>query len=1077
MAKGFKIILGTTDSSNVVVSDTVSVRADVPHFTPPQVGFSFPPHISPKIGATLGPYWPVGEYWAFAYCKSTPTPSVDGTGRFLVQYYYNSGTWPNNPSRKFHQTFGDTATTINATLGPNTTDELLINSGGGDPIVGFASANDVSGLRHALIITNADLSSSTQGGTRAGFRNPGTDDLIAAYKYTSAQNKLFTIERLEHASGNPSWVAGSQIVEHPYHYVPLYENNGAVNHTVQPRILMIEEGVQFPLTGLVSVSGTQVSGLYTQFLAEVASGTQMAIRINGSGTWYLVSGVTSSSGLGIFDYGLNPQIVNGTAEAVPYAIGSGLITVQPGLVGCADWDIAISPDFHDGDSTPNPSSVSLTAGPIAIAVGGAPSGTLSYRWEVQRLGGPITTITNSGNAILVNFSGSMPGTTPGTPVDVRVYASGTGQTTCVHSDSLGYIGLKKSISAGTFYAEGNFFGTQLAPQIVDSWRRLGINTDPLFFKHRLYSYKPHEAKLNGDWVRANSYLSLQKGSIDLWPASGTFVVHFRHTNSLGSHSHLIYGTYTGKQTGQVDDRLTGVVTVGQLHILKDGTCAPRDISVYPVVPSNPLTPEFTFAYVPQIGTWPFTFVKSKPTSRYVYLENGLSFNQHNFNTSSGQPKWDLWFFKPGYPIHSTHQVPGQNYSGGTEVTADLPTWVDAGTIVAMAPWDSDKTGNQEVVIAANNWNRGNMGFMYIDSLTTNGTFVSQPVATTSSNRIYVADATSRPATATMAGYPRYTWIPPRGRLVVPNYDRTKTMIFSYTNWVEFNNGHNNGTQGIYFDNCWLLGINGSATSGNLMANQFICVYKEGKFDPSPTSVTAIGQTPEAQVIAPGIGVWILGFNSTIVDQIFASEVEGSAIGSYATPLTPPNWESFLVNFPTNGIIGPDPIYRAQIGATTTPPPAGGGGGGGGGTNISCLVGWTMVTIKHADGFEKEVPISEVRIGDQIKTMDRNTCLHGWATVTGAESHKVNEVFEVATPKKSIMVTGSHPIATFSEATKELWTKVYDLETGAWVITEDALEMVVAKIRLEGQYTVYDLTVPGPNAFVANGILVHNMKKL
>jgi hypothetical protein len=252
-------------------------------------------------------------------------------------------------------------------------------------------------------------------------------------------------------------------------------------------------------------------------------------------------------------------------------------------------------------------------------------------------------------------------------------------------------------------------------------------------------------------------------------------------------------------------------------------------------------------------------------------------------------------------------------------------------------------------------------------------------------------------------------------------------------------------------------------------------------EPTPNIHHVAGTTtqPIYSVQEPGQVKHLLGFNIMVVDVILANRFATSTLtGSEGVPVYPPLWEKQgIVNFPANGLVFDTPIYRDFGSSLSTTGGTTGGNTGGNNNRDECLVGWTMVTIKHADGFEKEVPISEVRIGDQIKTMDRNTCLHGWATVTGAESHKVNEVFEVATPKKSIMVTGSHPIATFSEATKELWTKVYDLETGAWVITEDALEMVVAKIRLEGQYTVYDLTVPGPNAFVANGILVHNMKKL
>ena len=1078
MAKGFKLILGTTDSTNVRVSDEVQVRADAPHFDPPQVGFAFPPHISPKQGEATGPYWSVSEYWAFAYCQVTPTPTVDGTGRFLVQYYYNSGNWPNDPARKFEQTFDGTATTINGTLHSYTLDELAVNAGGGDATLGFASQYDVSGLRHALIVTNADLSASSQAGARAGFRNPGTDDLIAAYRHVVAQNKLQTLTRLEHATGSPDWTAGAQIIAHPYHYVPLYMNNGAVDETVLPRVLVIEEGTQFPLTGLFNVSGTQVSGLYTRFLAEIASGSQtansgnqMAIRFTGTSTWYMVSGVTSNSGLVLFDYGLNPQVISGTAEAVPFAIGSGVVTVGPGLEGCANWDIAISPDIHDGDSTPNLNNVALTAGPVALVPGAAPSGTLSYRWEVQRLGGPITTITNSGNSILVNFSGSISPSGTGTPVDVRVFASGTGQPTCVHSDSTGYIGLKKAISAGTFYAEGNpnviyQSSTSLIVESKDTWRRVGTNYDPLFFHHQIYAYSPHRASLNGAWATYGNYMSVVKGQIDSWPTTGTFVVAYKQYTST---YRLIYGTYTGKQTGTTDDRLTGVAIVGSLLLDSNYGCSPTP-GTSPGVTSVPKTYNSvdTVVYVPSIGTWPFTFVKSKTSSTSVIYENAMGFNQHSLGTNNGRTKIDVWFLKAGQAPEARTQVYGQGPAGQQAFTTPLPSWVDAGTLVVMAPWDSNLTGSQETLVSNSYWNRGNMGFMYVDSLAPAGQYVSQPVDTLNTNRIYVADVTSRLATGSMGSFPRYTWLPAKGRIVVPNYDRSKTMIFSYTNWVEFNNGHNNGTQGIYFDNCRLLGLNGSATSGNLMPFQFVAVYKEGKFESSPTISTKSGQTPETTVYGPGIGEGLLGYNSTLVDVVNATLTSGySPTGTQGTPLSTPNWEGFLTNFPTNGIVGPDPIYRRPVPAGTAPPTTGGGGGGG------CLASWTIVTIKHADGFAKEVPISEVAKGDMIASMDRTSYAMKWCEVLATRALEAEEAFEIITDHGfSILVTGQHPIATCNE---KQWTTAEELEVGTWIETENGPDIVTKKEKVITSLTVYDLQVDDLHTFVAGGVLVHNKR--
>ena len=1070
MAKGFNLILGTTDSENVLTTETVQVRAGSPHFDPPQVGFTFPPQIAPKIGEVTGPQWPVGEYWAFAFCRVVPTPSDDGTGRFFVQYYYNSGNWPNDPSRLFEQTFDGTATTLDGNLYSYTLDSIAINAGGGDATYGFANQNDVSGLRHGLVITNADLSyvyegrtgdrAFRTGGDRAGFRNPGTDELIAAYKYSSGQQKLFTLERLERASGLPTWGSGSQIIAHPYHYVPLYQNDGAVNYAVLPRVLVIEEGAQFPLTGLFHVSGTTVTGQYTRFLQEVASGSQMAVRFVGDETWFLVSGVLSSSGLVLFDYGLNPQVVSGSAEAAPYALGSGVVTVLPGLVGCANWDIAFTPDVRDGDGFPNLSGVVFTAAPIEIVAGGAPSGALSYVWQVQPLGGAITTISNSGNQISVNFSNSAT-----VPIDVRVFVSGAGQPTCVHSDSTGYITLKKSVTAGTFYCDSRVSLLNLTTkeaETVDYWKRYGNNTDTIaYFHHQIYAFEPYQAFLNETWTTTNTYISIKKGQIDSWPSNGTFCIAYQQSSTAVRH---IYGIFSGKQTNTTDDRLTGVTIVGSF--LLDRNYAVSSVSTGAGIASVPATTTTTFIFMPVPGTWPFTFVKSRLSNTALLLENLTAFSQRNLGINgTTNSKTDVWFFKSGNPIHVNTMTAGAGPSQQMSFLNPLPSWVDAGAVIALAPWDSQRTGNQETIIPTTYWNRGNMGLMYVSLPAAYGL---QYVDTLNTHRIYVSDATKRASTGTMGSMPRYTWIPPQGRLVVPNYDRTKTLVFTYQNFVEFANGLGDETQGVYFDNCRLVQVNGSATSGYLQANQIIVPYKEVKMDPVPFVSTKTGVTPEYSVASPGLGIWTIGYNTTLVDVIKAntSPTNPALPGSEATPISQPNWEKFITNFPTNGIVATDPLYRKVV-----PGGSGGSTGDGGG---GCLVGWTIVTIKHQDGFAKEVPISEVVVGDLICSMDRTTYAMKWCKVTNVVKLERNEAFELITIRgKSILVTGTHPIATCNE---KQWTPVEELEIGTWIETEDGPDLLAEKKPVQDNLRVYDLTVDVLHTFIAGGILVHNKYK-
>ena len=1083
MAKGFGISLGTKDSDNVLITEVVQVRAGAPHFDPPQVGFTFPPHVAPQQGAITGPFWPTNQFLGFAFCRVVPSPAADGTGRFFAQTYYNSGNFPNNPNQLFEDTFNSTATTTDSILYSYTINELSVNTGGGTSTSGFAVDTDISGLRHALVITDADLSYVYEGrtgnqefrigGDRAGFRNPGTDELIAVYDHDTTVDKLYTLERLEFAyladnTTRKTWPSNTQIIPHPYHYVPLYRNDGATSLLVQPTVLVIEEGLQFPLTGLFNVNGTSVSGLYTRFLSEIASGTQMAIRFGGTSTWYLVSGVTSNSGLRIYDYGRNPQISSGFAEAVPYAKGSGIITVLPGLSGCASWDIALLPDLRDNDGVATINAVVFTANTVAIIPGGAPSGTLNYVWTIQPLNSGVTTVINSGNSVTVDFSAR-------TPINVQVQVSGTGQPTCIHSDSTGFITLRPSIPAGTWYSNENFYAFGASPNVqyedINTFQILGSNTDAAaYFHHQKYSFLPHQADINNTWLTSANYISVKKGNIDNWPAQGTFIVAYDQYTTAPVRTRMIYGTYSGKSIA-ADDQLTGITITGSF--LLDESYGITGESVGSAgISSVPADATKTLVYCPVIGTMPFCFVDARASATRLTLKGGFNLDNHiRYGWSATYKK--IWIFTPGNAIH--FNTIASSDTGGITVVDTLPTTINSTSIVVLAPWDSQLTGSQEQFVPNTYWNLGNIAMLMLSPLVPNQVYTNTPFT------MYGIDFTSRVVAGLNArSYPRYTWLPKRGRLVVPRRNRAQSFVISYDNVAENpglsvtigSTSYTAGEMGLQFSNCRVVSVNGSPTSGVLNLLEFVVPFKETAFNPVPQIVTKNGTQPNLPVSSPGMASMLLGWNATIVDVIRAnySATNSTLPGNEGTAYVEPNWEKALLsNFPANGIPALDSIYRKKAVVTSTGGGTQSGGGGGG-----CLVGWTLVTIKHTDGFAKDVPISEVKVGDMIASMDRRTYARKWCEVTDVRSLKTSEAYELITLNgKSIKVTGKHPISTCNE---RQWTPVEELEVGTWIETEDGPELLSKSIKDTQFLTVYDLTVDDLHTFIAGGILVHNKYK-
>lgn len=581
----FTITTRTRDEDENTVSESINVNAGPAIFDIPEVSFAYPNNVSVQEGGGGGPIWGTSSFRGFAYVKVTPTPSSRGTGSFYVQHYYNSGVYPNNPSHRFLQTFDGVGTTI-AQSYSFATDQLSLNDGGGVGTSGFASSTDVSGLRKALVLS-VDIQDQQEPNpngvnntnpARLGERVPDTDGIITVYDHDTTTDLLQTIRVIQkgkETSGGAdrtSWPDNTFIFLHPYHYTPVYENNTGSTYQVMPYTLIIEDGVSNPMRGQITVSGTQVTGLYTDFNADISGvySDQAVIRFNDTSDWYIISGVTSSSGLVIYDYGDNPYYSGVSAEVTYYAIGSGLVNILPDLSGCNLWDVELSPKYLDGSTIPS-NSVTYTANITGTQV----SGTATYDWTVTTVSssGTVTSgATNAGNTLTVGYE-------EGLNINVEVAVSGSGQPACIHDDQTGLIELKPAVAAGIwspyqFTQVGEANGENIYSNVHEWFRRGTAADSDVYFHHQQKQYQTLRAliQINGDlrlWFsepdEGTNTLTAELGAFDNWPDAGGIVLFHRGSsfqppvyNTSSSEISYIYGSYSGKSKTANGDRLNNI---------------------------------------------------------------------------------------------------------------------------------------------------------------------------------------------------------------------------------------------------------------------------------------------------------------------------------------------------------------------------------------------------------------------------------------------------------------------------------------------------------------------------------------
>lgn len=1104
MAKRFDIIFTSIDSDGNTVSKTLQAKAGAIDFTAPDVAFEFPPTVSPRAGGLVAPHWGGGSSRAFAYCQVVPTPSDRGTGRFLVQYYYNSGVYPNNPSRRFHQTFDGSATTLVEALNKLNTTEIDVNAGGGVDGTGFASSTDVSGLRKVLVISSEDQSASTgefgaQDGTgQQGFRLDQFDEVMTIYNHNLSTDTLETLRRLQIAQLDDGtenlvdeWPVGSYVFFHPYHYAPLYENNDIVSTEFEPHVSVIEEGAQYPLTGQITVAGTTVTGQFTRFDTEIGSGVQNAIRFGTDQTWYLISGVLSSSGMTIYDYSDSPTFTDASAEVATVITGSGFVTVLPNLEGCADWDIDFQLPFNDGDLTPDNTSVLFEAETVEVSPGGAPSGLPTYDWTVdwKLANGDIVSsgYTDQGSSLVVNTVTSITNHED-TAVNVSVQVSGAGQPACLHTKSTGFINLVNSVNAGVFgrRVDGGFrISSQGNFNVFNGmvFQRDGSNPERNWFHEHLYVYAPKEALIADSYRPGlDSTIKFAKGAIDTWPDKGTIVLYIPQNQPLSSTvgPKLIYCTYTGKNTTGALDSLTGIVSQKSL-IWNIEAMDIQNINQQGAGFTTAITTSTgAFAWVQTQAHWPKAIVTGRPQSppgvvnvddvrtlASMRIDSNQTRTWYRIGGNRGPGFGNIYktFKFVGIISFAGHQYLFRNLDNSDIGQFDI--YDDAAMV--WTPWKDTFNGLNDDY-DKKFWLRGVQSLLVVRNVEIDG--VIQP-----SNGAFIdhdQEFTLRchdllDNLGDTDTFPTWTRTPLKGRLVITHPLETFRAVIEYSNYDVKTLLEPAGTK-LTFYNCKIVPALSSPNIREPYLLRYmsgvVAPYKELELQPVPF----ISSDNDSGLIQfyhdnPGIYPDRISCIDMMVAQIHASDSDERTFGNIAdsrlATANGPYWEEQLPNFPNKGIPQADPIHRRQNPSSVLPSTPGSQG---------CVHGLITVTVKPGEGEEiTDITINKLTPGMQIYSSD------GFQNVDEVMPVYHDEAYMIATENGDrTIVTGDHPVCVAQEDGDYKFRPASELKMGQMVLTVDGFRKITElNLQKTGRRIYYDVKVNNSNDFYAGGILLHN----
>lgn len=1131
MAKFFNIVTRTTDQEGNSSQENVQVKAGESFAEIPEVSFQFPQVISTQIGDSNNPYWSNTVSRGFAFIGVTPTPSDAGTGGFFVQTYYNSGEYPHNPSRQFKDTAKGDGSTLENDWFFSTS--LMSVAGGGFPTSGFVQQTDVSGLRPALVISRDTQNDTPFFGDgirrikpgRLGARVPTADSIVMAYHHDlgSDPEQLRTLRvvqegdvedteiddtpedtgrgSIDRTRGRVSrtlvgWPAGSFIFPHPYHYCPVYENNALTSKNVLPYVLVVEDGTQYPLRGTVSVTGTSVTGSFTKFTQEISG--QSVIRFEGDTNWYIVSGVISDSGLVIYDYGEAPSFTNVAAQANRFAIGSGLIEVLPNIAGCSDWSISLSPKYDDGDIIPGESLVYT----VEFGGTGAISGTPSYQWTVseQPLAGGTITTSGTGHTSAGSLEVFYDETKK---IQVEVTVSGSAQPICVHSYNTGYLNLKPGANPGTWSVNLRATTNSDGENISECrwFRREGAGPSTDWIHHWQSVAGPPTAVIKQPWAYNIYTLQGDAGAFDDWPDQGSVIVYARKKTDDGSNEARFGFNYLTTYTGKTSSSLTGVNSnsVQKWTVTDNGLSVPGGAGAFSL---NPAQYSMT-AYYYNAMEWPMTYITGIDSSRTRIKVEDLRRIKEVRAPGGIQKFWILQSNAGSIQINPITIVGLNGFSLTTdelEIDTPLTNEVQVGDPIFPGFWEHWRHGSTarlDPSVPSNQWNAFNQNMCMIRGAHNRDedTFSNIDIINNPDGFTFAADETLRIiiwnfVIGAMYNDPTYgafvnngtlqrIMIPEKGKILLPNVDRTKNLVFEYDGISRFHSSisgpQGSGPEyGATLLNCRLVedrsGTNAIDDDGNIFmytgAPAFF--YKELILTGEHTIETNNATDPHISINQPGHRTQINYTAAVWYDLVQSNLTEDEKVGIVGTPKAENIWESRLTNWPVGAMAQIDPIYTDLPDPLPPADPI----------DDDPSWWWWLLCIQQDEyvrvkdkGYRR---IGSVKRGDLI--LGNGPDGDGWFPVSHVKlSHREDSALRIFFANgEAFTCTDVHPLAKLTKVGRR-WTKAKNIKVGDQIQTLTKPTEVIDIKEVPGPDYFVDLAVEKAKTFYVGKILVHNKR--
>jgi hypothetical protein len=134
----------------------------------------------------------------------------------------------------------------------------------------------------------------------------------------------------------------------------------------------------------------------------------------------------------------------------------------------------------------------------------------------------------------------------------------------------------------------------------------------------------------------------------------------------------------------------------------------------------------------------------------------------------------------------------------------------------------------------------------------------------------------------------------------------------------------------------------------------------------------------------------------------------------------------------------------------------------GDTNVLTIDGWKTVNELSAPFVHEHYPISYVVNGSLYK---------GSAPFCKGVADTYTIVS--TTGQRLVSATADHRFLSLSDTNEETWVEVSNMLQGTRLVSADGGYVTVKKVDFNEKCAVYDIIVPGPTRFNANGLIAHN----